>query len=311
MGRPELAQAVRERRRRLKEVLAEALARARPAPTSDQIARQASRYLPASEPLTTARVNHFRAIGEGNLRAPGSAAVATALFWALDDLGVFAGPEGEQDRAELARASEDLGCPPGERPPVRAASAMIEIKPRPAGAPVPSVRAHDDDPRHTTDFRELWVFSRAPAELTKGGYRVDMEEVHFHDPTKTLAYFLPPGDACDDLCSMLRQFFDSANSKDKARVFVVECPAIKLVPHYVIKNPGRRDERGEVRVVDTSGEHSFCHLEADQTSRIVSSVLAAGIGRDRTRFAPSPDDPSTVDPGRSRLEYRLVYASRD
>lgn len=304
MGRPELAHDERTSRRQFKEALARALAESDPSATSDQIARRASLYLPPDAPLTGAQVNHFRAVGQGNLRAPGSAEVANSLVWALEDLGVFRGRTGRAHRRAVLSALEELGFSPAPRPPINrpplGARAALRAAER------SRLIGSDDDPRRGVDFEEMWVFSRAPSELTRPGYRLDLKEAHLDDPAKTLAYFIPPGDACDELCAVFRQLFGSGFAGDRARVFVVECTAVKLAPHFVIWNPGRRDERGEVRVVDSAGEFRFCALDPTQTSRIVSSVHAAGVGVDRSRFAPA-DEPG--ERAAADLGFRLVYAS--
>lgn len=261
-------------------------------------------YLPPEAPLSGAQINHFRAVGEANHRAPSTRAVGDALYWALDDLRVFRGSPGGRHREAIAAALGDLGLPPGPRPPRRRLLPGFEGVLRPGGLTLQVVASEDEG--HSADFLEMWVFAREPAELTVPGYRLEVERAHLRDPAKTLAYFVPPGDACNDLCAVLGHLYRGGDPLRRAGLFVVECAAVRLLPHMVIYNPGRPDERGEVRVVDPGGELRFCPLEPAQTGRIVSTIHAAGVGLDQRCFAPAePAGPAeTPDP-----RFRLAWAS--
>ena len=159
------------------------------------------------------------------------------------------------DRATIAETllSEHYGVTIDNEEPIR-------IAPEPASPP-----------RHVQEF---WILAFRPLEIENGLY-ADLMKPHFESPQKRLIYFVGDESAGHLLADRLRSEFADLNERGQrtAKVHIVDCNAVGLVPHCVFFDPLGDDLTGYVR--DASGY--FTEMNRNDTARIVATIMSASI----------------------------------
>lgn len=122
---------------------------------------------------------------------------------------------------------------------------------------------YPDDPENF-NFKEIWVVTSHPKELTSVSYLNKMRDAHYSRSEATLRYFLPRW----GLAKRLLAIIESAKSKSRAKIEVYEVENLELSPHYVLFEPTTEDAYGLIRV----SVYDFAKLPADEVAELAVSL---------------------------------------
>ena len=146
----------------------------------------------------------------------------------------------------------------------------------------PDIARHLDDPRQAKvddnprqqQFRELWIVSSRPRELTEHGYLDVMVQDHLSDSRKKLVYFLAPGGDANRLASDIER---KLLGRSCAEIEIFEVLNLEISPHYVVFEPQDEGAYGLVR----TKVYSFAKLVEHETH-----LLLIALSRIRETLEP-------------------------
>ena len=161
------------------------------------------------------------------------------------------------------------------------------------------------------DCTEMWIFSSNPFECQDRNYLNLMAETIFSHSDRTIVYFTTH-DTAKKLTSLLTHqiasMMELQNLESCANLYVIECPAVELAPHFAIIDPASSSPLATVLVEDDlDGE--FRILPPEYIDTIITSVRTAGFSIAKSGFLP----PGTVIGSKvlssSEIPFTIVFSS--